>query len=58
MLAVVYACANSYAVLAFLWLLSHAIVELHCHNIKTVGFAGECLFSAAEDEVAQWQMDL
>ena len=37
---------------------SHAIVELHCHNIKTVGFAGECLFSAAEDEMAQWQMDL
>ena len=35
---------------------SAASVELHCHNVRSLEFCGSCLYSAAEDEVAQWQM--
>jgi len=33
-------------------------VELHCHNVREVCFAGPMLFSAADDEVAQWNLPL
>ena len=33
-------------------------IELHCHNVREVHFAGPTLFSAADDEVAQWDLPL
>ena len=39
-------------------LLGAASVELHCHNVRSLHFAGDCLYSAAEDEVATWRLPL
>ena len=33
-------------------------VELHCSNVRELHFAGAKLFSAADDEVAQWELPL
>ena len=33
-------------------------VELHCNNVREVHFAGAKLFSAADDEVAHWDLPL
>ena len=35
-----------------------ASVELHCHNVRSLAFGGECLYSAAEDEVATWELPM
>ena len=37
---------------------SAAGVELHCHNVRALGFAGSSLYSASDDEVAQWELPL
>jgi len=39
-------------------LIGAASVELHCHNVRSLHFGGNRLFSAAEDEVAVWQMPI
>ena len=35
---------------------SAATAELHCHNVRSLHFAGSSLISAGDDEVAQWEM--
>ena len=35
---------------------STAAVDVHCHNVREVCFAGAMLFTAGDDEVAQWQL--
>ena len=37
---------------------SAAGVELHCHNVRDLCFAGTSLFSASDDEVATWKLPL
>ena len=37
---------------------SAAGAELHCHNVRSLRFAGSSLISAADDEVATWQLPL
>ena len=37
---------------------SAASVELHCHNVRALAFAGSGLFSASDEEVAQWELPL
>ena len=35
-----------------------AELALHCHTIRSVHFSGGALYSASDDEVAQWRLPL